>query len=178
MLDVGCGAGDEIVSYEKLGIAEIHGIDPSSEMLNLARQKVRQPQNIRLGKFENTGYPVQFFDKVVGRFSLHYLQDIDNGYSEMARILKPGGLLAITASHPFADALVGNRTKIDGRDHITITIYNSVKITYPLHTLSEYFSSRFFEQFDLIDVQEFKEDFAKDSVVPNALAFAARKRTV
>jgi ubiquinone/menaquinone biosynthesis C-methylase UbiE len=95
-LDVGTGGGRTAAALRDSGVADVWGIDPSPYMLQHAaadRPDVRFVQ----GLAEKTGFPDQRFDAVAVCFVLH---EIPVGYlarcfTELRRILKPGGRLAI-----------------------------------------------------------------------------------
>src|ERR1051325_11994325 len=92
IVDVGCCAGDDIATYEKMPFATVYGVDPSELMVKRAKEQSRHPEHISLGDFENTGLADQSVDIVASRYALHYLVNFDRAYAEISRILKPGGL--------------------------------------------------------------------------------------
>src|SRR3989344_9687205 len=118
LLDVGCGTGDEAVQYERMGFAAVYGIKPSRKMLEQALQKVAHPGNFRSGTYEHTGLPDRSVDAVVGQYSLHYVEDLDAAYEEMARILRPRGLLVLVVRHPAWDASETDRFRKHGREYV------------------------------------------------------------
>jgi len=177
LLDIGCGAGDNTAEYERLPGRLVIGIDPSVAMVEKAKATVAHPENMHTGSFESTGAENESVDCVTGRFSLHYVPNLDDAYRELARVLKKGGKLVQVVSHPTADAAEPERFEKDGRIYVRIALYNgSVVIEFPLHTIEEYFSSAFNEYFEL----EKREDFTgKDRAYqegPNTLAFVAVRK--
>jgi ubiquinone/menaquinone biosynthesis C-methylase UbiE len=76
------------------------GIDPSPEMLAIARQKARQlglEIDLRLGVIEAMPFPDEIFDVVTSSLMIHHLNyDLRvQGLAEIYRVLKPNGRLLI-----------------------------------------------------------------------------------
>ncbi len=97
LLDIGCGTGaflDEVHSTFP-GI-EAAGIDPSQEMLDVARQKLANWAELSVGWSESLPYDDNTFDIVVSCNSFHFWQKPVTALTEIARVLKPDGKLAIT----------------------------------------------------------------------------------
>jgi len=95
VLDAGCGTG--ILLEELTGrFEEVYGVDLSPDML--ARVKVASPRlkEVRVGDIEATGFPDGFFGTVMCRGSLHHAASREGAFREMARVLRPGGYMALT----------------------------------------------------------------------------------
>ncbi|HIH55238.1 methyltransferase domain-containing protein [Candidatus Woesearchaeota archaeon] len=160
ILDIGCGHGKDILLYEKLDAKEIWGMDSSQVMINEAKKLVKDPQKLSVASIDNTYFKNNQFDVVLGRFAFHYLEDMDKGYEEMARILKSRGILILVVDHPIR-ALVGYKKKAYHiRENIKISLYNKkIKLLIPTHTFAEYLSPKFFKHFYL---EHFIEDIDKE----------------
>lgn len=91
-LDFGCGHGVDCMKFIKLGARQVVGVDPSKPMINLARQVNHHPQ---IKFIANNGKTLPLkdrqFDLVFANFVIHYLKDTQKQFSEIARVLKPGG---------------------------------------------------------------------------------------
>lgn len=97
VLDLGCGTGSFIESQTtdaKNKNILWHGLDPSEEMLRIARNKVPFAE-FHTGVAENMPFANSHFDYVTSRFSFHHLDDRLMALKEIHRILKPGGFLKI-----------------------------------------------------------------------------------
>jgi ubiquinone/menaquinone biosynthesis C-methylase UbiE len=113
VLDVGCGTGTLVIAAAKKAKAdgEVHGIDASPEMIELARRKAAKHHasaTFQVAPIEALPFPDDTFDVVLSTFMLHHLPDDVKmaGFAQIGRVLKPGGhLLAVD----FAD---GNRSII------------------------------------------------------------------
>jgi ubiquinone/menaquinone biosynthesis C-methylase UbiE len=96
VLDVGSGDGFWTARFAT-HCAAIVGLEPDEHMLALAR-KLYQRTNVNYvqGSAESITYPSSTFDKVVSVSCLEHFADPLQGLREMARVLKPGGRLAIS----------------------------------------------------------------------------------
>lgn len=175
VLDIGCGAGDDIKWCEENGI-EAYGIDPSEKMVGLAKNTVGHKDKVQVGEYEKIPFLDQTFDLVMGRFSLHYLKDFSLAYKETARVLKIGGKLMLIVSHPTFDSLTINKTK---EELVSVKLYEGkVVVKFPPHKVGDYFSKQFLQNFDLQEVSE-SESIDADNLnkVPETLFYTATKRS-
>jgi len=101
LLDVGCGTGRfAVLASERLG-ARVWGVDASAEMLREAKAR---PGAAGVGwrQAEATRLPFRdgWFDGVHTHLVLHLVGDVPAAVAEMARVLQPGGRLAIGTFAP------------------------------------------------------------------------------
>ncbi len=175
LLDVGCGTGDESQRYEKMGFVSVFGVDPSIEMLKQAHAKVAHPENFHTGAYEHTGMPDKSVDVVAGLYSFHYVQDLDKGYKELSRILRPGGVIVLAMRHPFSDLSETDRYIRNGMDYVNPIVYEAVPIEHPFHAIEDYLSPTFVTLFDLLEVKEWSNP-ALNNKSPFLLGIAAKRR--
>jgi demethylmenaquinone methyltransferase/2-methoxy-6-polyprenyl-1,4-benzoquinol methylase len=101
VLDVATGTADLALGIaHKLPEAEVVGIDPSTGMLGIGAQKVRRAglsDRVQLdaGTVEALPYDDASFDGVTIAFGIRNAVDRKQGLSEMARVTRPGGRVAI-----------------------------------------------------------------------------------
>jgi SAM-dependent methyltransferase len=103
VLDIGCGAGQELLPFvQRLGARGV-GVDISSEALDIARSQFTNEGCD--GQVEFICSPAEWlplsdksFDVVVCRLALPYTRNAP-ALSEMARVLRPGGLLILKIHH-------------------------------------------------------------------------------
>lgn len=102
VVDVGCGTGflTREVALQTQGKAKIVGVDFSDSMLqrakdNLGKLGFLESLEFRVGDAE--GLPIEdgFADAVVGNMILHHCPNPRRAISEMTRILKQGGRIAL-----------------------------------------------------------------------------------
>jgi ubiquinone/menaquinone biosynthesis C-methylase UbiE len=177
IIDIGCGAGDDIAAYENMGFFAVYGVDPSELMVSRAKSLSKHPERITLGDFEHTGLPDNSVDIVTSRYALHYLVNFDKAYAEVARILKPGGLFVLSVDHPTADAVEGEKFTLNGVPHVRVKLFRgTVTIEFPFHIMSHYISPEFLKHFELLSMEEPIATDREYQDGPNCLMIAARKK--
>ena len=179
VLDAGCGSGQDILLYQSLKAEDIWGIDISNEMVLETKKIVAYPKNILNESIQKTSFPDDFFDIIISRHALHYVENMDEVYKEWQRIIKTNGILIVVADHPLR-ALTRKKNKIYGsREVEEIILGDNIRIKLPAHTLKEYFSEKFFEHFKIDYYNEGYDSFEKERdefLSPNFLIFKATKR--
>lgn len=101
ILDVATGTGDfALTSYEILKPEKITGIDISEGMLELGRKKITKAgldDRIELlnGDSEAILFEDNSFDAVTVAFGVRNFENLEQGLSEIKRVLKPGGKLIV-----------------------------------------------------------------------------------
>ena len=92
VVDPGCGTGLSS-SVWRNHCEELVGIEPSEDMLAVARQKERTGVSSRKGFSSSTGMPDESVDVVVCSQSFHWM-DPQSSLREINRVLKPGGIFS------------------------------------------------------------------------------------
>jgi SAM-dependent methyltransferase len=100
LLDVGCGSGDAALALAAgLGIdGEVVGVDASHEMIAVARSRAPSAGcrvRFAVGDALKLAEPDCSFDVVRSERTLQWLSDPEAAVAEMARVLRPGGLVAL-----------------------------------------------------------------------------------
>lgn len=102
LLDAACGTGKYVQAALKTGAA-CAGLDFSGEMLARAAGKC---PGARLVKHDLMSLPLPFsggaFTRIVFAHALWHVGGLDKMFAEFARLLKPGGRLVISVTHPEA----------------------------------------------------------------------------
>src|SRR5215210_8056241 len=98
VLDVGCGTGTLTSALAERG-ARVWGVDPSEEMLVLARQRAGRRIGLRLGRAEELPFKDAWFERAVLRLVVH-LVDRALALPELARVLAPGGRVVLATFDP------------------------------------------------------------------------------
>ena len=97
VLDVGCGTG--ALLYQLSGSypgAHLGGIDPSPEMLAIARHRLPPGIELKQGWAESIPFPDGAVDVVVSCNVLHYIREPLVALRDMLRVVRPKGKLVIT----------------------------------------------------------------------------------
>jgi SAM-dependent methyltransferase len=105
VLDAGCGPGLYAEELLERG-AEVVGFDASSAMVDLARARVGDRAEISVARLdEPLPYPDDDVDLVVCALAIHYVADRRAAFSELHRVLRPGGAAVVSTQHPTTDWL-------------------------------------------------------------------------
>ncbi len=104
-LDVGCGTGRLTAELAAIGY-ESTGVDLTAEMLAVAERAV-PAADFRSGSFERLPVDDDSIDLVVSGLAVCHADDLDVVFSEIARVLRPGGQLVMSNPHPFTAASGG-----------------------------------------------------------------------
>ncbi|MEQ9638678.1 MAG: class I SAM-dependent methyltransferase [Alphaproteobacteria bacterium] len=98
VLDLGCGGGHVTFNVAPL-VRDVVAYDLSAEMLDVvgraAAERGLANVTTRQGAVEALPFDDGEFDVVLSRFSAHHWTDLDAGLREAARVVAPGGMVAI-----------------------------------------------------------------------------------
>jgi ubiquinone/menaquinone biosynthesis C-methylase UbiE len=96
ILDIGCGTGRLLDRVgDVLPSAALVGLDRSAGMADAAR-RLRPDLWIERGTAEALPHPDGCFDAIVTTISFHHWSDKTAALAEVFRVLRPGGLFALT----------------------------------------------------------------------------------
>lgn len=93
VLDVACGTGDMVMELLRQGCS-VTGVDLSKEMMAIAKRKAPQAE-YSLADVERLPFGDASFDAVTCAFGVRNFVHLEQGLSEMLRVLKPGGRMVI-----------------------------------------------------------------------------------
>jgi demethylmenaquinone methyltransferase / 2-methoxy-6-polyprenyl-1,4-benzoquinol methylase len=101
ILDVATGTGD--FAFEAIKILKpqkITGVDISTGMLDIARQKIKKRGmqhvfEVKEGDSEKLIFEDNTFDAVTVAYGVRNFEDLQKGLADMLRVLKPGGKVVI-----------------------------------------------------------------------------------
>ncbi len=94
VLDVGCGTGAVAAALAETAHARVWGVEPSAEMLAVARRRVPRGVGLKQAHAEALPFTDGWFERIVMSLVIHLL-DRPLAFAEAARVLAPGGRLAI-----------------------------------------------------------------------------------
>jgi arsenite methyltransferase len=120
VLDIGSGAGsDSLVAAQMVGPeGSVTGLDMTPEMLAKARSAAAEMGATNLtfveGEAENLPFEDESFDVVISNGVIDLIPDKDAVYSEIHRVLRPGGRIQI------ADVTIQNPVSEEGRRKIDL----------------------------------------------------------
>jgi demethylmenaquinone methyltransferase/2-methoxy-6-polyprenyl-1,4-benzoquinol methylase len=112
ILDVASGTADLALAAMKLNPAKVYGIDISTDMLAIGREKIRKKmlqEKIELleSDSENMIFEDNKFDALTVGFGVRNFENLEKGLSEMLRVLKPGGKAVILEFSKPSSAVIG-----------------------------------------------------------------------
>lgn len=102
VLDVGCGTGLLTEKIYQWG-GDVFGVDPSPKMIEKA-ESLHRKIPFQVGSAEKLPYADSIFDVAASSLVLHYIENLCIPFSEISRVLKPGGQLVFTMHHPFQES--------------------------------------------------------------------------
>ncbi len=100
ILDVGCGTGAAMIDMKRLwgDRVEVSGVEVVRIQVDMANQRFVQEQvDAQVVHYDGVHIPVEsgYFDVVYTSDVLGHVQDVESWLEELARVSKPGGLLAM-----------------------------------------------------------------------------------
>jgi SAM-dependent methyltransferase len=130
VLDIGCAAGRNTVYLAERGF-DVHAIDDSAAMTERTRGRVaailgadEAERRVRRGRMDDLSHHEDAtVDLVVVLGVLHSARSLaewNRAAAEMARVLKPGGLLQTASFAPGTDAHDEGVRPIDGEPHLFV----------------------------------------------------------
>jgi ubiquinone/menaquinone biosynthesis C-methylase UbiE len=122
LLDVGCGVGWATrLAAARGGVAQAVGLDFSQTALQLAAAATRRPGTASplvswvCGDGTRLPFPDASFDRAFSFGSMEHFPDVPAGFSELARVLRPGSLAVSVVPNFY----VRTRQPVEHRDTLT-----------------------------------------------------------
>lgn len=108
-LDVATGTGDLAIALAEAGAEQVVGVDFSPGMIEVGQQKCADWPQIQLQTADAMDLPFSdgTFDACTTGWGLRNMRDYQGAINEMARVLAPGGRLAILELTPFHKPVLG-----------------------------------------------------------------------
>jgi len=104
LLDVGFGGGVLLELAHHRGVRVLAGVDPSEASVAWMQQRrARLPGSelrLEIGVVEALPFPDGTFDVVASTNTVYFWPDLTRAFSELHRVLRPGGLLSVGFSGP------------------------------------------------------------------------------
>jgi demethylmenaquinone methyltransferase / 2-methoxy-6-polyprenyl-1,4-benzoquinol methylase len=100
ILDIATGTGDLAILMTKTSAEKIVGLDLSSGMLEVGKQKIKQKNlsdRIELIQADSENIPFEdnYFDAITVSFGIRNFETLEKGLKEIYRVLKPNGVFVI-----------------------------------------------------------------------------------
>ena len=100
ILDIATGTGDLVMMMANLNPDKIIGLDISAGMLEVGKQKINKANlsgkiDMIVGDSEEMPFEYDTFDAITVSFGVRNFANLEKGIKEIARVLKPTGVLVI-----------------------------------------------------------------------------------
>lgn len=138
ILEVGIGSGLNLPYYDPLKVERIWGIDPSSQLIKLAKEQAfKMPFDVEFLERSCEDIPMEnnSMDSVLITYTLCSIPNVSKALNELNRVLKPGGEL-IFCEHGRApddiinkwqDRVTSAWTKVSGGCHLNRDISSLIQ---------------------------------------------------
>lgn len=144
IIDVGCGTGRGVVFLAQSGYTNITGIDYTQEMLDICRNKLEHIPNLdtaTIKLIQGNAADLPFLEKsrsfIVSLNFLHLFELSQQKIfiNEMARVLRPDGLLLCEFNNYYRGIVAGKRT-LRVNPTLNLNKYSDFKNLFPSDTFS------------------------------------------
>jgi demethylmenaquinone methyltransferase/2-methoxy-6-polyprenyl-1,4-benzoquinol methylase len=100
ILDIATGTGDLAILMAQTKADKIIGLDISAGMLEVGKKKVEEKKlsniiDLVLGDSENIPFEDNYFDAITVGFGVRNFENLEKGFAEILRVLKPNGVFVI-----------------------------------------------------------------------------------
>ncbi len=184
LYDLGAGSNREYLRkwLGASGASAVVGVEPSAHMRAISDKTKNDTEPITVveGDWRKSRLSDASADMVVSRFSLHHLRDIQEGYTELARILKQGGHAVISLPHPDycrEELNKKNETAVEGKP-MSVQVFNAT-LHYYYHDVESYLGENVTAAgLEVVESKSFNWG-TKDATaasIPNTLLYILRKK--
>ena len=172
VVDIGCGAGDDLIAYSEMGAANVIGIEPAMTMLEEAKKSITKDHSkIKLvaGEWNHLPLADASVDAVTARYSLHLLPDFKTAFPEVARVLKKDGLFLIATLYPANDAEIAKEKK-------TFIFNGKLAVENPPHTMDDYINKERLKYFIVEEKLPYSMNENRKETKPTGLLLKLRRK--
>jgi ubiquinone/menaquinone biosynthesis C-methylase UbiE len=175
ILDVGSGDGTHTKEILDSGAKIVIGLDMSEKLVRSATEKnLERDLSFIVGDLNALPIADEVIDTVHARFSLHYTNDVKKSLQEIHRVLTRDGEAFVVIPHP-DDLYRRFKYQVQNENQVTQEIYPGFQVTYPFHSMQEYFNDFFFEHFEIqtLEQKRLQEDDGENK--PDIIVFKIKK---
>jgi len=100
ILDIATGTGDLAILMSQTNAEKIIGLDISAGMLEVGKKKIETKNlsnviDLVLGDSEKIPFEDNYFDAITVGFGVRNFENLEKGFAEILRVLKPNGVFVI-----------------------------------------------------------------------------------
>ena len=125
-LDLACGSGSYCRLLQLRQAGQVFGLDYSPDMLAEA-QAINPDLRLARSPFLALPYPAETFNLITCGLAVGHEQNLDRVMAEMARVLRPGGVIVYSDFHPFG-ALAGWQRAFRSRNGLILNLKHYVHL--------------------------------------------------
>lgn len=181
LLDLACGDGQDLKEYQKRG-AKCFGIDSSKKLIETAIDFNPAVECV-VGDMRNLPYKNESFDIVVSKYAIGTVENLDEVFIEVSRVLKSGGVFAYLTTHPMRLFMEQKESTRDYfmQKNVSLNVFGGkFTIIEPSHTFNEFFSPKYLERFNVSLFSEHYDpqsaDFPGREIYPDFFILVANKK--
>ncbi len=166
-LEIGCGTGKNtewLITKAK----QVTAVDFSEEMLARAKEKVKSEKVkfLQADITQNWSFTKNQYDLITFSLVLEHIENLDNIFEEVSKVIAPEGYLYIGELHPFKQYL-GSKARFETEKGIEI-------LTCFIHNLSDFFRSAKKHGFEITIINEFFDN-DETTTIPRILSLLFKK---
>lgn len=135
ILEAGCGDGSDTLRLVQFAQGSIVSVDISSAGVTQTQHRTASRLNVRVAQADLESLPFGdgLFDCVYSYGVLHHIPHPEQGFRELVRVLKPGGLLAIYLYEDFGSRTTLERALLNGVNRLrALTLWLPARHLYRL----------------------------------------------
>jgi len=107
VLDLGCGFGENCMTYESIGASEVIGLDISKKMLAVAKEKFSGDRIKYINSsLEEMEFDDNSFDVILSSLTFHYVKNFNELIFKLSKYIRKDGILLFSIEHPIATAKI------------------------------------------------------------------------
>jgi ubiquinone/menaquinone biosynthesis C-methylase UbiE len=167
VLEIGCGTGKN-TEWLLEKSTHITALDLSDEMIAKAKEKITSDKVnfIQADVKESWNFTNDKFDLVSFSLVLEHIENLDHIFSEVSKVLLPGGFIYIGELHPFKQ-YTGTKARFETEEGLQILdCFN--------HNISDFIQSAKKTGLAILDINEFFDDDATNT--PRVLTILLKRK--
>ena len=168
-LEIGCGTGKN-TEWLVSKCNSLTAIDLSDEMLAKAKEKIKT-DNVKFVRADITkdwDFATGKYDLVSFSLVLEHIEDLDDIFRKVSRVIVPNGVVYVGELHPFKQ-YAGTKARFETEDGLHV-------VTCFKHNISDFTGAAKNNGFQIEDIIERFDDGNRDSI-PRIITLLLKKKT-
>jgi len=167
IIELGCGTGKN-TKWLMNKCDSLIGIDFSSEMLAIAKEKIKSEkvQFLQADILHEWNFNGNSVDLITSSLVLEHIKDLNFIFSQANKTLKKYGMFYLCELHPFKQ-YIGSKAKFKLNNKV-------IKLETYVHNISDYLNSASKNNFELFEFNEWFDNGNRNEI-PRLVSFIFRK---